>query len=79
MNKVDIVNYKNEQHYIIQDEPTGMTYAVYVVRGGIIGSVCMMLTPHVDKVYNAGRMVIYLRNTPMYNLLYDIINQSLGG
>lgn len=76
---VDIVNHKNEQHYVIQDKRTGMTYAVYVTKAGMIGSVCTMLTAHVDKVYNMGRIITYMRNTPMYNMLYDIISQSLGG
>ena len=77
--EVSIANYENEQHYVIQDKKSGMTYAVYVVSGGMIGSVTMVLTAHVDKVYNMGRMVSYARNTIMYNLLYDMISKAIGG
>jgi len=78
MYTIGIVNYRNEQHYIIQDSSTQMTYAVYVTRGYIAGSVCMILTPHAETVYNIGRMVCYERNTIMYNSLYAIISDSLG-
>lgn len=73
---MNIVNYDNEQHYIVFDRDAGMTYAFYVKRDHMSGWVTMRNTPHLETVINTGRPFTYRSNEIMYNFLSNLLDSE---
>ena len=69
-----IQNYRNEQHYIIQDGTT--TYSFYVTRQAIIGSQVYDIVATCEEVYK-GEQFTYNNGSSMYNYLTNLLDTLL--
>lgn len=77
---MNIVNYQNEQWYIVQDASNNMTYAFYYKNHGLIGYMAFGLTDHLETVLNSDSVesFTYTPGTRNYDYLVSLVDKEMG-
>lgn len=77
---MNIVNYQNEQWYVVQDADNNMTYTFYYKSHGLIGYMAFGLTGHLETVLNSDSVesFTYLPDTRNYDYLVSLVNKEIG-
>jgi hypothetical protein len=74
-----MVNYNNEQWYVLPDEDNQMTYVVYYKNNSFIGYMAYIVTIHLGAVlnHNTVESFCYMQNTTNYKYIESLINKEM--